>query len=245
MAQPYFDGTTVLIIGIIVVISIAFYNLFGKKKQGFKDFRPVLFEDTVSKELRKKLNLYGKKIKKGKIIIGFNVIAHIDRYYETKGEMPIVTYDEDKGSFDFTENPEGEKATVEYDFTLFRLKNKFFLIRWLGLKKSYMIMRNTDKDGKELVKFDDKTNRFFFPKGTEFDSYGNIYNESPDAKEYLNNISFLEMLQQTQTHLQNIPDRTVHLEIEQAKKERLAQKYYDLESAKYEKIKKGDETTVS
>lgn len=248
MAEPFFNNIQILMIGGGIAMIIAILMILKKSKRtAFKEYIPLLFKDTVVKEINDKLKLYGKKIKKGKIIIGFDVIAHIDRYYSTKGKSPIAIFDEDKGNFQFLEdeNKKGEIKSVKYDFTIFRLKNKFFLLRWFGLKKYYMIVRNEDDKKNTIVRFDSKTNRFFLPKGIEFDSYGGIWNESPIAKEYLNNISFLDMLQQMQTHLQNIPNRTVHLEVEQAKKERLFKTLAEIEKGKYDKMKTGDETVIS
>lgn len=248
MADPLFSNSEVLVIGIISAIMIAGIFLlikFFKKDKGYKDFIPVLFEETVTKDLRNKINLHGKKLKKGKIVMGFDVLAHIDKYYQTKGDMPLAVYDEATKDFRFLMDEKGDPEKIEYDFTIFRLKNKLFLYRWLGIKKMYLIMRNTDDKKNVLVRFDDKTNRVFFPKTVEFDSYGNIWHESQVAKEYLNNISFLEMLQQMQTHLQNIPNRTVHLEVEQAKKERLYNTIAEIEKGKYDRMKTGDETVIS
>lgn len=246
MAEPFLNNIQILMIGGGIAMIIAMFVILKKsKKTAFKEYVPVLFNETVNSELNKKLSLYGKNIKKGKIVIGFDVIGHIDRYYDTKGIIPVVQFDSDNENFQFVENKKGEQEVAKYDFTIFRLKNKFFLLRWLGLKKHYMIARNNDDEGKTIIRFDEKTSRFFLPKGIEFDSYGNVWNESPIAKEYINNISFLDMLQQMQTHLQNIPNRTVHLEIEQAKRERLYKTIADIEKGKYDRMKTGDETVIS
>lgn len=246
MAEPFLNNIQILMIGGGMAMFIAIFIILKKStKTSFKEYVPILFRDTVTKELNNKLKLYGKKIKKGKIIIGFDVIGHIDRYYPTKGILPIAIFDEKQEDFKFMVDKDNKPKVVEYDFTIFRLKNKLFLLRWLGLKKYYMIVRNKDEDDKTIIRFDSKTNRFFFPKGIELDSYGNVWNESPLAKEYLNNISFLDMLQQMQTHLQNIPNRTVHLEVEQAKRERLYKTLADIEKGKYDRMKTGDETVVS
>lgn len=248
MADPAFSTSQILILGIAAALMVAgillLLKYFGKGKKSYKEFVPVLFEETVNKELNKKVNLHGKKMKNGKIIIGFDVLAHIDKYYKTKGDMPLAIYDEAAKDFKLVVDKDDNPEKIEYDFTIFRLKNKLFLYRWLGIKKMYLMMRNTDEENNVLVRFDEKTNRVFFPKAVEFDSYGNIWHESQVAKEYLNNISFLEMLQQMQTHLQNIPNRTVHLEVEQAKKERLCQTIADIERGKYDNMKRGDETVV-
>ncbi len=249
MADPLLSNSQILIIGIICAFMVAgillILKFFKKGEKGFKEFNPVLFEETVNKDIKKKINLHGKRMKGGKIIMGFDVLAHIDRYYETKGEMPLAIYDEAAKDFKLLTDENGNEQRIEYDFTIFRLKNKLFIYRWLGIKKMYLIMRNKDDNDNILVRFDDKTKRVFFPKAVEFDSYGNIWHESQIAKEYLNNISFLEMLQQMQTHLQNIPNRTVHLEVEQAKKERLYQTIAEIEKGKYDQMKKGEETVIS
>lgn len=248
MAEPLFTGTQVIIYGGIAAVLIVIVMLFlkmSKKNNKTEPFVPVLFSETTTKALKNSLKLYGKKIKKGVLVIGFDVLAHIDRYYSTKGKMPIASFDPDDKDFKFVEDKDGNPENIEYDFTIFRLKNKSLPLRWLGLKKMYLIMRNKDDDDNQLIRFDNKTSRFFLPKGVEFDSYGNIWNESQVAKEYLNNISFLEMLQQTQTHLQNIPNRVVHLEVEQAKKERLYQTLAEIEKNKYDSMKKGEDTVIS
>lgn len=248
MVEQLLSNSQILVIGIISAVMIVVMILvlkFFKKDKGFKPFIPVLFEETIHNDLRKKINLHGKKLKNGRIVMGFDVLAHIDKYYQTKGDMPLAIYDEAAKDFKFLTDEKGNQEKIQYDFTIFRLKNKLFLYRWLGIKKMYLIMRNTDDEKNVLVRFDDKTNRVFFPKAVEFDSYGNIWHESQVAKEYMNNISFLEMLQQMQTHLQNIPNRTVHLEVEQAKKERLYNTIAEIEKGKYDRMKTGEETVIS
>lgn len=248
MADMLFSTSQILILGIVSALMVAgiliLLKYFNKGNKKHKDFVPVLFEETVNSEMNKKVNLHGKKMKNGKIVMGFDVLAHIDKYYQTKGDMPLAIYDEAAKDFKLVVDDNDKPQKIEYDFTIFRLKNKNIIFRLLGIKKMYLIMRNTDDEKNVLVRFDDKTNRVFFPKAVEFDSYGNIWHESQVAKEYMNNISFLEMLQQMQTHLQNIPNRTVHLEVEQAKKERLYQTLAEIERGKYDNMKKGDETVV-
>ncbi len=246
MAEPLMDTTMMVMIGGTVAIIVVIYFLVTKRTgKKFKDFVPDLFGDTVNKELKNRMNLHGKKIKKGKLLQGFQTLGNIDKYYSTKGDMPVAYYDQDTQDYKQVLDKEGNEQIIEYDFSVFRIKSKVLLFRWLGLKKSYMIMRNADDESKSLISIDHKTGRIFVPKNVEFDSYGNVWNECQTAKDYLNNISFMEMMQQMQTHLQNIPNRTVHLEVEQAKKERLYERLAQIEKSKYDQMKRGDETVIS
>ncbi len=238
------DFTWFFIIGAIVVAGFIIYKFAGKKGSSFKDFKSVEFADIVTNELKGKLDLYGQKAKKGHIVIGFTVIGKIDKFYSMIGKMPVYTYFEETGFAEAKTDKNGKQINIDYDFTMFRIKNKFFLLRWLRLKKSYLIMRNKDDEGNILIRFDSKTSRFIFPRGVDFDSWGNVWTESEASKEYCNSIGYLKMLQQSQTHMINIPDRAVHLEIEHAKTLNKARTFMELEKGKYDKMKH-DDTVIS
>jgi len=108
-----------------------------------------------------------------------------------------------------------------------------------------MIIRTKDEDGKEIMKFDDSMKRFLLPDGIDFFMYGNIWTESMNARDYLNNISMLFEIQQQQTHLVNTPDRFIHLEKEQIKRENLLKTTAEIDRRKYEDIKKAEDEVIT
>ncbi len=180
-----------------------------------------------------------------KIVIGYSHKFHIDRYYKTKGAFPIFEYNPDTKDFIAITDKDDKVKTTESEFIIFRLKARFFMWRWLGFKKSYMIIRTKDEDGKEIMKFDDSMKRFLLPDGIDFFMYGNIWTESMNARDYLNNISMLFEIQQQQTHLVNTPDRFIHLEKEQIKRENLLKTTAEIDKRKYEDIKKAEDEVIT
>lgn len=236
MAEPIslFSPLNVMIGGVAVVM-IVIISLILRNKQGlFKTFIPRLFSETVYDEMKKKIKLHGVKVK-GKLYIGFQKIALVERYMNTTGKMAGFLWDEK------TREMIEEDKTTNYKFLILRCKSNNLLFRLFGLKKMYFILRNE----KENITIDEKESKIFLPSGTDLKSYGNVWHNSEIAMEYVNDISIKRMNEQIMTHVENAPDRIVHLEMQLAKNERLARTLSDIEKGRYEKTKTADETVIS
>ncbi len=245
MAEAIDTGTMMLLAGVIVVAIVVGGFIFKKKGTKFKEFVPIPVEKIYTSSLDKKLKGFGHKLKKGKIVLGYQHKFHIDRFMTIRSKFPMFEYDPNEKDHKPILDKEGEVITNQADFIIFRLKAKFFLWRWFGIKKSYMIIREKDEDGKPILKFDDSMKRFILPQNIDFFMYGNIWTESIHARDYLNNVSMLFELQAQQTHLVNTPDRFIHLEKEQIKRENLLKTTAEIDRKKYEEIKRAEDEVIS
>lgn len=236
MAEPMtlFSPLNVAIGGIVIVMIVVISIILRNKQGIFKTFVPRLFGETVYDEMKKKMNLHGNKVK-GKMYIGFHKIALVERYMHTTGKMAGFLWDEK------TREMVEEDKTTNYKFMILRCKSNNLLFRLLGLKKMYFILKNED----DKITFDEKETKIFLPVGTDLKSYGNVWHNSEIAMEYVNDISIKRMDEQIMTHVENAPDRIVHLEMQLAKNERLARTLSDIEKGRYEKTKTADETVIS
>ncbi len=247
---------SILIIAVIITAIVApiIAVLFKVKKKGWTAFIPRPVEKIYTLGLDEKIKIQGKKLRGARIVHGWDNRNKIDKFYVTKGKMPQFEYDERTKDFELIQKTKAEQEkdkngddfkSVEFDFTVFRLKNLFFLWRWFGFKKRYMIVRNKDDTGKNLIKQDHRFNRFFLPDNTDFDVYANVYTESPESRNYLYVMGQLYELQQAQTIAVNTADRYIHLEEESAKKKALLTTMADIDKKKYEEIKKAEDEVMT
>ncbi len=237
-----FDNPIYAFIAIPIAITIILLILFrGKLKHGisFKDFKSRGLAETFMEELKSKVDLTGIVVKKATLFMGFRQIGRIERYKIVKGKFSKAYFDDKTKSV--AVDPEGD---TEYDLMIMRSKNNFFIYRWLGMKKHYFIFKYHENE-KKIVEFDPLTNRFFININMDLVTYGNVWTNSEESIEYLNNISQKRMNEETMMHLENLPDKIVHLELEQAKKERTGRLFTDLERSKYEERKTADDTVIS
>lgn len=224
------------IIGALVVI---FLILKHTKFKGFKEFQEQKLEKTFYDNLKKKINTQGKKFgRKGTLWINFNKIANIDRYIYVNKAFPKWTYD--FKSREYIVSTEPKDIEVGKLFIL-RAKSENIIFQLLGMKKTYYVFDISDKD---YLKFDLKDNRFIINGNPSIESYGNVWFFGKHSAEYLDEVSAWRQIQQQQTHLENTPDRSVHLEIEQAKRERTARIISEIEKQKYEERKNAGDSTV-
>jgi hypothetical protein len=241
-----FDSSTLIIIGIFIVGIVYVFQLISKKnKTKFKEFNPIPIEEIYIGELDDKIKKFGKKIRKGKVLDTFGNIYHIDRYYETRGEMPIFFYNEDNNFYETVTDKKGNVKTNKYEFLILKLKSTKFLYRLFGIKKWFIIIRKNDENGNPIIIIEKRFKTINLPSNIDFFKYGNVWTECSISRDYLNNIGTLFELQAQQTHLINTPDRFIHLEKEQIKRENYLKTATELESGKYEQIKKAEDDIIT
>ena len=171
-----FNLMSTLIIAVIITAIIAPFIalMFKKKSDKWMPFIARPIEKIYTNGLDDKIKIQGKKLKGARIVHGWDNRNRIDKFYTTKGKMPQFDYDDTTKEYTLIKkkkDPKNKKGdnkkkddefqSIEFDFTVFRLKNKSLLWRLFGFKKSYMIIRNKDDNGKKIIKKDDRFNRFF------------------------------------------------------------------------------------
>ena len=242
MATSIFDNPIVVALILIGVIGFVVSMLY-KKKMGsidkFKEFEPKKFSAMTIKDMKEKIDNQGTKYK-GLLYIGLKKICKIDKYYIGKGKFALSVYDPKTKAFT-VQNPEKD---TEYELMFLRARSNNILFRLLGLRKIYYLLNYKEKDVKTM-KFDEIGKKIFLPHSTDLTSYGDVWINSADSIEYINNISMKRTNEEIMMHLENMPDRVVHLEIEQAKRERISKIITDLEKSKWEERKSADDTTIS
>lgn len=234
LENPFFVGA--ILIGFIVIV---IFLIFGKKIKGsgFKRFVPQVLKKTVIDEFKKKFDLQGIKFK-GKLYIGLNQVAKIEKYFEGKGTFSSVYFQE--GSKDVIVEEEGD---TQYDLMFIRASSKNPILRILGLKKRYFVIKKKE-NGKEIVKIDPIRKSLFFPSNMDLISYGGVWHNAMDSIEYVNDVSMKRMMEIITMHMENIPDKVAHMEQEQSKLERTARIYANVEKSKWEDKKSAGDTTI-
>lgn len=234
--DAYLNNPIVVVLIIIGIIILFVFGLKRKQKDSFVEFKPRKSKDTIYDELKKKVRLQGLRINKGKIIIGVNKVADIEKWMRIKGKFTPYMYDENNKEYVIDDSAE----ETPYDLLVFLAKNKNWLLRVLGLKKFYFLLNYNS-----FLRFDDLSNSFILEDGTDLILYNDVFCNSSHAMEYLHDISIKRMNIEVMTAIENYPAKVVHLEMQQAKKERLNREIMETERAKYDSIKKAEDTAVS
>lgn len=240
MATSIFDNPIIVALIFLGVIGFVVSMLYKKKMSTdkFKEFEPQKFSATTIRDMKQKIDNQGTKYK-AHLYVGLKKICKIDKYYIGKGKFALSIYDPKTKSFAVQDK---EKDT-EYELMFLRAKSNNIIFRLLGFRKVYYLLNYKEKDVKTM-KFDEINNRIYLPHSTDLTSYGDVWVNSADSIEYINNISMKRTNEEIMMHLENMPDRVVHLEIEQAKRERISKIITDLEKSKWEERKDAGDTTV-
>jgi len=236
MAESILDNPIVSIVIVVAVLAFVFSMIFKKKMPRFKEFKPVQFKDTVYDDLMEKVKNQGLKLKKGKLIIGVNKIADIHKWIRVQGHFTSYFYDQKSKELKVDDKAE----EVKYDMMVFLCKSKNIIFRIFGFKKYFFLLKK-----ESFLKFDELSNSFILEEGTDLVSYGNIWINSQDSIEYLHDISIKKMNIELMCALENYPNKIVHLEMAQAKKERLYREMVETDKSRYEATKKGEDTVIS
>ena len=224
-----------MIVGIFVFF---FYLLIIKGKKSKLDFKEVLFGEEVYKKISEKVDLNGKKVKKGELIFGYNIVQNISRYFEFSGVEHIFEYDETKNIY--LKNEKDDKIT--YNMLIFEVKSKNIFLKLFNIRNEYYLI---NKDEIKDIRFDHTNNRWFLPNYLDFVSYGNVWICDDVSKEYLRKIGLAFYDESLQTHLMNNPDRVVALNTDHAMKVNIIKESNLSESRKYEDAKKTSDTVVT
>lgn len=225
--------------GLPIIAIIFIYKHFKKDKGEIKDFKEQQLKDTLYEELKNKTDQFGVKTKKFKMVRDFQIVGYPEKYMIIDLEMPRYTLDEK------TSEPHViDKNPVKTRLMIIRSSNKNMLLRFLQLKKSYFIIEL--KQGfEEILKMEPEKKRICIQGLIDFETFGNVWIMSESGHEYLSNVSIKRALEQNVMHSENMADRVVHYDIQQAKLERRDRVLTDLEKNKYEERKNmGDSTIV-
>lgn len=237
MTESFLENP-IFILAVMTAIFVYILYVIVKKfgSSGIKDFKPVSAQDTVYKELKEKVKNQGLKIKKGKILIGVNKIADIRKWIRVKGAFTNYFFDENTKKFVVDE----EAKPIPYDLIIFMAKSKNIVFRILGIKNYFFILKHDS-----ILKFDDISNSFILKENIDLIPYADIWINSQDAIEYIHDISIKKMNIELMSALENYPNKIVHLEMAQAKKERLYREMMETDKARYDAIKKAEDTVIS
>lgn len=242
MATSIFDNPIVVALILLGVIGFIISMLY-KKKMGtgtFKDFKPQKFSATTINELKEKIDTQGTRYK-GELYVGLKRICKIDKYYVGKGKFALAVFNPKDKSI----TVQDQEKDIEYELMFLRGRSNNIIYRILGLKKVYYLLKYKGDKLADTMRFDEINKKIFLPHSTDLTSYGDVWVNSADSIEYINDISMKRANEEIMMHLENMPDRVVHLEIEQAKRERISKIITDLEKSKWEERKDAGDTTIS
>lgn len=240
MSGESFLDNPVIILSLIAIAVVAVV-VSALKKNKFKDFKYRPFKKTVRDGLKEKVDLHGQDFpffSSPGLYIGMKKIAIPEKYFYAKGKFSTALSDGKDIKVCDAENDVG------YNLLIVRSSSNNFIFRLLGLKKKYFILKTHEKD-KSLITYDNIKKWFFLPINSDLVSYADIWMNTSDAVEYVNDISAIRLVEECMTHIENLPDKIVHLEMEQAKNERSSRVYNDLEKSKYDDIRKASGTTIN
>lgn len=236
MAESYLDNPIVVGLILVGMLAIIVYAIFGKRIEKIKDLKIQKTEETIEKDFKEKIKKMGHKIKHGKLILGVNNIAKLDRWLRIQGKFDEYFLADKTQGYQINEDAE----RVPYDLLIFLAKNKFFLFRWLGIKKYFFLIQ-----ANSLLRFDEVTNSFILKENTDLVLYADVWVNSQSSIEYIHDISIKRMNIELMTALENYPNKVVHLEMAQAKKERTYREMMETDKARYDAIKKAEDTVIS
>jgi hypothetical protein len=232
-----------LILGIIIYVLILFA---GRKKSAteFKDFKPVPSDKMLGEELKGKFDLQGTDLRSGKLYIGFQRIAHINRYFIAKGKFDTNYWD--PKNKEFVIGKEDEQEIYEMLFIEAKSLNPIvrWLFNWLGVGRFFFLLKLHDEKGNLLIRYDPLNESLFLNVGMDLTRYAKIWTNCSSGSEYLGNLSIKKMSEKAMMHVENAPDKFAHLEMEQAKKERTNRVLVDLEKSKYKERESAGDTTI-
>lgn len=210
--------------------------LFLKKTKNpkFKEYVPIEFNNLTIEELKRLSDRQGIKIKKGKLRLGTNIIADIDRWQTKKGMFAKMIYDKKKNQYVPTDSEEDSN----YDVTILRAKSKNFFYRLFGMKYDYFIL-----DSGSISQFDDISKSWVLDKSMELKLFGNTWINSDSTLEWVTDIATRRTLEHQLNALVNFTPRAIHADLETARRNQIMNAQEDALKNRYESIKKADEAS--
>lgn len=226
-----------------VLLFLAFIFLkyyLSKRTEKFEEFKPQPLQKTTRNGLKKYFSVQGIDMKKGKLYKGFHKIADINRYFNAKGKIDIFIFDERNKKISVSD----EK--MDYDLLFLETHNPFFLFKLLSLKRNYFILRYKNANGEKVLRFNTTEETVIVEPDSHIFPYADIYTNCYAGIETVNDISMTRLNEQLQMHLENNPDKYVHLEMQQAKLERKVRIAGESERLKFkDKEEAGDTSLLS
>lgn len=246
---------------ILIFIVIFIFKIMYSRKNGlkFEEFDIPELKDITRKGLSEKFNLFGIKLKDGRIYRSFQEIAKVKRFFEANGTFDDVYFDrENKEMYTYqlkarpvenngnetTEENEDTEGKHTYDLLFVEAHNKFFLFRWLGIKPIYFILKNIDNENRSLLVFNPQTASITLSAKTNLTPYGGAWTNCESGIETINDISMIRLNERLQALLDSTPDKYVHLEMQQAKLERRVKILTEAEKSKYKEKEEAGDTTI-
>lgn len=240
MADGLFDNPLVMFLIVGVVFIVLIMSILKKRNVKFKEFKLRKVDETLNDDLKKSVDLRGQSVRRYSLLAGFQKIARIERYLIEKGKFSKALYDpESKDIF------VDDTASKDYELIILRAKSNNFVFRMMGIKKIYFVLKYKSIKGQEHIIFDHFRKQIVLPYNMQILNFGNVWINSNDSLDYINEISIRSFTEDIMMHLENIPDKAVHLELEQAKKERTGRVYVDLEKGKWENRKDAGDTSIT
>jgi hypothetical protein len=211
----------------------------GGAKSLFKPFVAQPLKKTLKDELDAKLKMHGEDGGGYDLYLGNNKFAKVNKWIE-------VDWSDFKAKFKETNKNIyiDETKTEGYRLILFKCFSSSIILRFLGMGAQFYVIQATDQNDTKTYHIDHDSRKFIFPKYMDLVTYGNVWVNSDFSRDYLQNISIKRMLEQTQMYLENFPDKSVHLENETARIERIKKTQVDLEKGKYEESKLTGDTKI-
>lgn len=228
---------TLVIGGILVffflVVIVIIIRRRGKDKININQ---IEFGELTHDGMKKKIDINGNTVKKGKLVMGYNTIGNVSKFYEFSGKGAIKQYDVDSDVV-----LDGEESK-DYEFLAFKIKSNSRILSALNIRcKIYLINTIEVKD----IRFDPRTKTWHLPRYIDFFRYGKIWIADDISKQYLRKFALGFFDESVQTGLMNQPNRIIALDTDQAKKINYLKTLADAESRKYEKTKQAGETVVT
>jgi len=212
----------------------------GKDEITFKEFKPQKLKKTFDEGISEKVKLLSRDFN-GKLFVGFYSIAKISRYFYAKGFFELVNWDDSNKAFRVSTKKDENK---KYHLLVLEARSNNFILSILGLDKKYFILKYKDEKGKYKIRFDPSNKNIILPEGADLTSYGNIWTNCMDGIEYLDDVSIKRMSEQIRMHLENWPDKLVHLEMELAKRERILKSSAESDKLRFKERAEAGDTTL-
>ena len=225
-------------VAIPIVIIFFAYKYFSNNNPKIKDFKAQPLKTTLFNELKSKTDQFGATTKGFKLIRDFQIVGHPRKYMLIDIEMPKYTIDPKSKSVKVL-----DAKPIKTRLMITKSGNKNIILRFLQLKDDYFIFEL--KEGfEEMIKIEAEKKRICIQGTIDFETFGNVWIMSESGHEYLSNISIKRALEQNVMHSENMADRVVHYDIQQAKLERRDRVITELEKSKYEDKKNAGDSTI-
>lgn len=238
-----------LYIAVPVIAGLMLYKYMkGTKTDKIEKFIEQPLQETFYEALKDKVNQFGVDMNKFKLVRDYQIVGYPRKYMLIDIKMPKFSLDPKTKAVKVKTEKEIEAnkdlSPVETRLMILQSGNKNILLRFLHLKNRFFVIE-TKGDFKGILKIEAEKRMLTIQGLIDLDSFGDVWIMSESGHEYMSNISIKRALEQNLMHSENMADRVVHYDIQQAKLERRDRITTELEKTKYEERKsQGDSTIV-